>query len=79
MTEIKGSKDGKTATYRLGTLTVRGALPTGVVPARGAVWQAQGRTPTGVIPPELAFEPEPFLKELEDRDIYTQVTVTQGL
>jgi saccharopine dehydrogenase-like NADP-dependent oxidoreductase len=79
VTEIKGTKDGKIITYRIGTLTVKGPLPTGVVPARGVVWQAQGRTPTGVIPPEVAFEPESFLKELEDRDIYTQVTVTQGL
>lgn len=79
VTEIKGTVDGETVTYRLGTLTVKGALPTGVVPARGAVWQAQGRVEPGVHPPELAFEPEPFLKGLEDRDIYTQVTVRKGL
>jgi len=32
-----------------------------------------------VLPPELAFDPEPFLKELEARDIYTQVSVTEML
>ena len=77
--EVRGTVDGKTVTYRLGTLTTKGALPTGVAPARGAVWQARGQVPPGVYPPELAFEPEPFLKELEERDIYTQVTVTQAL
>ncbi len=80
VTEIKGTKDGQTVTYRIGTLTVKGAMPTGVVPARGAIWQALGRIKPGVHPPELAIEtPEPFLKELEDRDIYTRVTVTKEL
>ena len=80
VTEIKGTKDGNTVVYRMGTLTVKGALPTGVVPARGAVWLAAGRIEPGVHPPEVAFNhPEEFLKELEDRDIYTTVTVTKGL
>jgi saccharopine dehydrogenase (NAD+, L-lysine-forming) len=79
VTEVKGTKDGASTIYRLGTLTVKGALPTGVVPARGAVWQALGRVADGVHPPELAFDPEPFLKELEERDIYTQITVTKPL
>ncbi len=80
VTEIKGTKDGKTLVYRMGTLTVKGALPTGVVPARGAVWLAAGRIAPGVHPPEIAFEkPEDFLKELEVRDIYTTVTVTKNL
>ena len=79
VTEVKGTKDGKIMTYRLGTLTVKGALPTGVAPARGAVWQAAGRVEAGVMPPELAFDPAAFLKELEVRDIFTQVTVTEGL
>lgn len=79
VTEVKGTVDGKPTTYRMGILTVKGALPTGVIPARGATWQAAGRVKPGVHPPELAFDPEPFLKELEERDIYTQITVTKGL
>jgi saccharopine dehydrogenase (NAD+, L-lysine-forming) len=79
VTEVKGIKDGMPVTYRLGTLTAKSPLPTGVAPARGAVWQAAGRVAAGVYPPELAFEPEPFLKELEEREIYTQVTTTSSL
>ncbi len=79
VTEVKGTKDGQPVTYRIGTLTVKGALPTGVVPARASVWQASGRVAAGVHPPELAFDAEPFLKQLEDRDIYTEVTVRRGL
>jgi len=77
VTEVKGSKGGVEVTYRLGTLTVKGALPTGVVPAIGAIWLAEGRVEPGVHPPELALEPEPFFKELEAHDIVTQVTVTK--
>jgi saccharopine dehydrogenase-like NADP-dependent oxidoreductase len=79
VTEVKGSKDGRTFTYRLGTLTLKGALPTGVVPARGAVWQAEGRVAPGVHPPELAFDPVPFLEQLEARQIRTLVTKTSDL
>ncbi len=79
VTEVKGTRDGKTVTYRLGTLTCKGALPTGVAPARAAVWLAQGRVQPGVHPPELALDPLPFFKELESRDIYTQVSVTEML
>ena len=79
VTEVKGTKDGRTYTYRIGSLTCKSPLPTGVVPARGAVWQAEKRVPPGVHPPERAFEPVPFLKELEAREIYTQVTLTEML
>jgi saccharopine dehydrogenase-like NADP-dependent oxidoreductase len=79
VSEVKGTKDGKTITYRMALLTLKGALPTGTLPARGATWQALGRVPPGVHPPELAFDPEPFLKELEERNLITQVTVTQRL
>ena len=79
VTEVKGQKDGRSVTYRLGTLTLKGSLPTGVVPARGAVWQADGRVSPGVHPPELAFDPVPFLKELEERQITTLVTKTSQL
>ncbi len=76
VTEVRGTKDGKSLTYRLGTLTCKGALPTGVAPARAALWLAEGRIPPGVYPPEAVIEPEPFFKELEEREIYTQVSVT---
>ena len=77
VTEVRGTKDGKEMTYRLGTLTCKGALPTGVVPARGAIWLAQGKVAPGVHPPELAIDPVPFFHDLENRDIYVQVTVTE--
>jgi saccharopine dehydrogenase-like NADP-dependent oxidoreductase len=79
VTEVRGKKDGQAVTYRLGTLTCKGALPTGVAPARAAIWMAEGRIPPGVHPPEAAIEPEPFFKELETREIYTQVSVTEFL
>jgi saccharopine dehydrogenase (NAD+, L-lysine-forming) len=79
VTEVQGEKDGKAVTYRLGTLTCKGALPTGVAPARAAIWLAEGRIPPGVHPPEAVIEPEPFFKELEEREIYTQVSVTEFL
>jgi saccharopine dehydrogenase (NAD+, L-lysine-forming) len=76
VTEVRGAKDGKEVTYRMGTLTCKGALPTGVAPAVGAIWLAQGRVEPGVYPPEIALDPEPFFKELEEREIITRVTVT---
>ncbi len=79
VTEVKGTKDGDTLTYRLGTLTCKGALPTGVAPARAAIWLAEGRISPGVHAPETAIDPEPFFRELESRDIYTQVSVTRFL
>jgi saccharopine dehydrogenase-like NADP-dependent oxidoreductase len=77
VTEVRGTKDGKAMIYRLGTLTGKGALPTGVAPARTAIWLSEGRIPPGVHPPEAVIEPEPFFKELEEQEIYTQVSVTQ--
>jgi saccharopine dehydrogenase-like NADP-dependent oxidoreductase len=77
VTEVKGTKAGKAVTYRLGTLTCKGALPTGVAPARAAIWLAEGRVPPGVHPPELALDAVPFFEELQSREIYTQVSVTE--
>lgn len=77
VTEIRGTKDGKAMTYRLGTLTCKGALPTGVAPAIAAVWLAEGRVEPGVHAPEAALDPEPFFKELEQREIFTKVSVSQ--
>ena len=79
VTEVRGMKDGKEMTYRLGTLTCKGALPTGVAPARAAIWLAEGRISPGVHPPEAALDPVPFFKELEQREIYTRVSVTEFL
>jgi saccharopine dehydrogenase-like NADP-dependent oxidoreductase len=79
VTEVRGEKDGKPTTYRLGTLTCKGALPTGVAPARAALWLAEGRIPPGVYPPEAVIEPVPFFKELEEKEIYTQVSITEFL
>jgi len=79
VTEVRGTKDAKDITYRMGTLTCKGALPTGVAPAISAIWLAEGRVGPGVYPPEIAFDPQPFFKELEKRQIYTQVTTTQML
>ena len=77
VTEIHGTKDGEVATYRMGTLTCKGALPTGVAPAIAAIWLAEGRVDSGVYPPEACLDPETFFKELEEHGIFTQVTVTQ--
>jgi saccharopine dehydrogenase-like NADP-dependent oxidoreductase len=79
VTEIKGTHLGQTVTYRLGTLTVKGALPTGVAPSIAAQWLAKGRIEPGVFPPEICMKPEPFFRELEKRGIRTQVTVTQPI
>lgn len=77
VTEIHGTKDGKEVTYRLGTLTCKGALPTGLAPAIAAIWLAEGRVNPGVYPPEASLDPEPFFKELEKHQVFTQVTVSQ--
>ena len=79
VTEVRGTRDGKTITYRLGTLTCKGARPTGVAPARAAIWLAQKRIPSGVHPPELVLDPVPFFEELEQREIFTRVSVTEFL
>lgn len=79
VTEVSGFKDGKPMTYRLGTLTCKGALPTGVAPAVTAIWLAEGRIPAGVHPPETVIDPVPFFQELENREIMTQVTVTHSI
>jgi saccharopine dehydrogenase-like NADP-dependent oxidoreductase len=79
VTEVRGTRNGSPVTYRVGTLTCKGALPTGVAPARTAVWLGEGRIPPGVYAPEVVLDPELFLKELEEREIHTQVSVTQPL
>jgi len=51
VTEVRGTKGGKVVTYRLGTLTCKGALPTGVAPARAAIWLAEGPRPPFTLSP----------------------------
>ncbi|MBX7237047.1 MAG: saccharopine dehydrogenase NADP-binding domain-containing protein [Caldilineales bacterium] len=79
VTEVRGTKAGRAMTYRLGTLTVKGSLPTGAAPAIAAVWLAAGRIPAGVHPPEAVLDPEPFFAELTARGMPTQVSVTSPL
>jgi saccharopine dehydrogenase-like NADP-dependent oxidoreductase len=79
VTEVGGTENGQPVTYRLGTLTVKGSLPTGVAPAVAAIYLAEGRIPPGVYPPEMVIQPEQFFKELEDRGILTQVSTTRML
>jgi saccharopine dehydrogenase (NAD+, L-lysine-forming) len=77
VTEVRGTREGEKVTYRLGTLTVKGSLPTGVFPSITSQWLAAGRIAPGVYPPEQVLDPEPIFKELEERGIVTQVTVTE--
>ncbi|MEJ2351603.1 MAG: hypothetical protein P8Y03_17595, partial [Anaerolineales bacterium] len=74
VTEVHGTKDGKSVVYRVGTLTCKGALPTGVAPAITAIWLAQGRIPSGVYPPEAVIDPGPFFEELKQLQIVTNVS-----
>ena len=60
-------------TWRAGTLTTKGSLPTGVAPAIAAIWLAEERIPAGVYPPEAVIEPEPFFAELREAGIPTCV------
>ena len=77
VTEVRGTREGKPVIYRLGTLTVKGSLPTGAAPSIAAQWLAEGRVPPGVYPPEAVIEPLPFFKELEKLGIPTPVSVTE--
>ena len=79
VTEVRGTRFGRPVTYRLGTLTLKGALPTGVAPSIAAQALAAGEVEPGIYPPEVALDPEPFFRQLEKRGIPTQVTVTEPL
>jgi saccharopine dehydrogenase (NAD+, L-lysine-forming) len=55
-----------------------GTLVVGVPPAVVARWLAAGEVAvTGVHPPETSVDPERFFKELSERDITTELTVTE--
>ena len=79
VTEVAGARDGEEVIYRVGTLTCKGALPTGVAPAIAAIWLAEGRIPPGVHPPEAVIDPEPFFEELKRRQIMTNVSIKSML
>jgi saccharopine dehydrogenase-like NADP-dependent oxidoreductase len=79
VTEVRGTRYGQPVTFRLGTLTLKGALPTGVAPSIAAQLLAAGEVEPGVHPPEMALDPGPFFRQLEQRGIRTQVTVTEML
>ena len=80
VTEISGTRDGEPRTYRMGTLTPIGSLPTGVAPSIAAQWLAAGRVPVpGVFPPEVALDPVAFFAELAQRGIITRATVTESI
>jgi saccharopine dehydrogenase (NAD+, L-lysine-forming) len=74
VTEVQGTRAGEQVSFRLGTLTCKGALPTGLAPALAAIWLGEGRIPPGVHPPELVIDPEPFFAEMEPYEIRTEVT-----
>ncbi|MGD8904188.1 MAG: saccharopine dehydrogenase NADP-binding domain-containing protein [Anaerolineae bacterium] len=80
VTEISGIRDGEPRTYRMGTLTPIGSLPTGVAPSIAAQWLAAGRVQgPGVFAPEVALDPVTFFAELAERGIITQAMVTESI
>lgn len=80
VTEVEGTVNGQPLSFRLGTLTPQGSLPTGVAPSIVVQWLALDRFARhGVFPPEATVEPLPFFRELEDRGIVTRVSVTSAL
>jgi saccharopine dehydrogenase-like NADP-dependent oxidoreductase len=78
VTEVRGTRDDQQLTYRLGTLTATGSLPTGVAPSIVAQWLAAGKIAgPGVFPPEAIIEPVPFFEALQERGIITRESVTK--
>jgi saccharopine dehydrogenase-like NADP-dependent oxidoreductase len=85
-TVVEGTKDGKPLTIRVDTTAwpheaygvSGGTLVVGVPPAVVARWLAAGEVQAkGVWPPETSVEPLRFFKELAQRRIHTEVTVTE--
>jgi len=77
-----GEKDGNPATLRYEAVTWPhkkwnvggGVVDTGVPPSVAAQWLSKGRVKqVGVIPPEIAFDPVPYFKELGIRGRGIQV------
>jgi saccharopine dehydrogenase-like NADP-dependent oxidoreductase len=85
-TVVEGTKGGKPLTIRVDTTAwpheaygvSGGTLVVGVPPAVVARWLAAGEVEAkGVQPPETSVEPLRFFKELAQRRIHTEVTVTE--
>jgi lysine 6-dehydrogenase len=85
-TVVEGTKEGKSLTIRVDTTAwphpdygvSGGTLVVGVPPAVVARWLAAGEvTAKGVCPPETSVDPERFFKALAERQIHTEVTVTE--
>ena len=80
---LLGERDGTPATLRYEAVTWPhkgwnlggGVVDTGVPPSIAAQWMVQGRTKgPGVLPPELAFDPLPYFKELSAQGRGIRVT-----
>jgi saccharopine dehydrogenase-like NADP-dependent oxidoreductase len=78
-----GERGGTPATLRYEAVTWPhkgwnlggGVVDTGVPPSIAAQWMVRGRTKgPGVLPPELAFDPLPFFKELSAQGRGIRVT-----
>jgi saccharopine dehydrogenase (NAD+, L-lysine-forming) len=78
-----GERDGTPATLRYEAVTWPhkrwnlggGVVDTGVPPSIAAQWMVRGRTKgPGVLPPELAFDPLPYFKELSAQGRGIRVT-----
>jgi saccharopine dehydrogenase (NAD+, L-lysine-forming) len=87
-TIVEGTKDGQPLTIRVDTTAwphedygiSGGTLVVGVPPAVVARWLAAGEVPAkGVCPPETSVDPLRFFKELAERRIHTDVTVTERI
>jgi saccharopine dehydrogenase-like NADP-dependent oxidoreductase len=87
-TVVEGTKANKPMVIRIDTIAwpndaynvSGGTLVVGVPPAVVARWLAAGEVTTkGVCPPETGVEPARFFKELAERGIHTEITVTEQL
>jgi saccharopine dehydrogenase-like NADP-dependent oxidoreductase len=85
-TVVEGTKEGQPLTIRVDTTAwpheaygvSGGTLVVGVPPAVMARWLAAGEVEAkGVHPPETSIDPGHFFKELAQRHIHTEVTVTE--
>src|SRR5580765_3503174 len=81
---VSGIRDGRPATFTgttifrptaegIGAGTFGTALPIGVA----ARWMAGGRVPAGVHPPETAFAPDAFLRELSAEGVEVRLRLEE--
>ena len=82
---VAGEKDGKPAVHRALARLVPtpegisgGTFGTAIPITVTARWMAEGRVPPGVHPPEIAFDPEVFIAELEREGVTFQSELTLG-